>query len=452
MVATPPRMQRWLLLGPQGLVSILIGAVAAVAACDKLSPREHTTPYGDPKGFGPRWPMPDPDAQVSQSFLPDAGAADAAAAESASCSELPSADQTFSKANLLHSFARCAAVNFCEFTGLAKQLAAAADAYFHEASSTNLDALKGAWYFAMQRWQVAELLRYGPSAPKMEQGGGGMREHIYAFPLFNRCGVDELIADQSTSAGLDHVADNAKGLAALEYLLFYTGSDNGCASFHRLNARREWAKLSSDEINERKLALIAALAQDLYQHAREVSDAWEGGDGSFAEELASAGRGSSVFTAEQAGLNAVSNALFYLDKEVKDWKVARPAYLFPEECTQNCAALAESLYARVGADNVRANLRGARLLLQGCAPNFEGLGFDDWLTAVDSSTGRELLAALDAAEAGFSDFALDQEIERSASSVDEKRRLLKAITDILKSDFLMDLDLAVSMTAEGDND
>lgn len=118
--------------------------------------------------------------------------------------------------------------------------------------------------------------------------------------------------------------DESKGLGALEYLLFYQGTDNGCSADTAINATGSWAALSQDELKVRKRAYAKAAAAEVLIHARELLSAWEKDKGNFLTQLASAGQGSQVFATQQAALNAVSDGLFYLEVVSKDRKLAQP--------------------------------------------------------------------------------------------------------------------------------
>lgn len=440
-----------------GLLTLALSslAITAAVACDKLALDERVSlPEGDGDGMGGRPTDPDRDAAVDEGFKPTPKPDDGGVGEGdgPSCGERPATDLAFSKQALLKSIAQCTARELCEFEALAKKFSERGADYAADPSETKLEAVRDAWYFAQQSWQVLELFHFGPAAVSMEPGGRDLRNHVYVFPFQSRCKTDEALSDASYTSALDKVVYTGKGLGASEYLLFYTGSDNGCSSFNRLNTKGEWAKMSADELLGRKRAMLASVAAEIHKTAGQLLSSWASEGENFAETLSSAGHGSALFASEQAGLNAVSNALFYMDKEVKDWKVSRPAGL-TMECTAGCDAQAESLYARTGSENIRQNLKGFRLLFQGCGENFGGLGFDDWLHAVNmGSVADQILAGLDAADAAFADFDIDHALQTDPSQINAKRLALKGITDLLKTDFLTALNLTVPMSAEGDND
>ena len=97
-----------------------------------------------------------------------------------------------------------------------------------------------------------------------------------------------------------------------------------------------------------------------------------------------------------------------------------------------------------------------RLLFEGCGANGSGLGFDDLLVSVDQAelagdmktALANAIAALDAID----ELSIEAAMLSDAASVQALYDAIKALTDLLKTDFVTVLDLARPMGAEGDND
>jgi hypothetical protein len=183
--------------------------------------------------------------------------------------------------------------------------------------------------------------------------------------------------------------------------------------------------------------------------------AMQTGAGTFREQLLSAGNGSSLFTTEQSAVNSVAQALFYLDGEVKDVKLAIPLGLNVACPSTSCPDRFESRYARVSTSNLRANLRGFRKLFQGCGPSNAGIGVDDWLTAVGKpDLAARMLSALSDAETAIDN--LGDAIEPTLLAHPERVRALydaiKRITDPLKTELVTALNIELPRGTESDND
>ncbi len=326
------------------------------------------------------------------------------------------------------------------------------------ASDDPLDraAAREAWDAAVDVWQQAEVMQVGPAGvSSVVPGGQDLRDEIYSWPTTNPCRVDqELIeGDYADAAAFAAQAVNVRGLDALEYLLFAEGTDNACAANSQLNTSGSWAAVPEAELDARRADYAATVASILADHAHALATAWAATGGNFAAELTTAGAGSATFSTAQAALNSVVDALFYVDTEVKDMKLAQPAGL--AECAGTCPDKLESLFAHRSKEHVTANLRGLRLVFTGGAPGADQVGLDDLLTAVGAAQlATELLAEIDQAIAANDAVAGTYEAALSAdvASIVAVHGALKDFTDLMKSQMLtvLDAQLAVSAASDGD--
>jgi predicted lipoprotein len=357
----------------------------------------------------------------------------------------------FDKKALLAASADCAIAQYREFEQASAALEAAARAHAATPQSAETRAaLQAAWSAASAAWQVAEQYQFGPAAASSEPGGQDLRDQIYSWPLVSRCKVDEqTVSKLYAEPGFATSLINGRGLAAVEYLAFHAGGDNGCGSFSAINADGTWAALAPAELAQRKADYAVAAAADVHARAAALVTAWDGGG--FRAKLVEAGAGSPLFASAQAGLNSVSNALFYLDKYVKDAKLARPLGLM--DCEEaSCPEAVESAWAKDSLARVEANLVGFERLLLGCGG---GPGFDDWLLAAGANdlVGR-LIAAVAGAHTAVG--AVGPSLETALAEDPDKlvalHASLKAITDLLKSELVSVLDLELPKSVESDND
>jgi predicted lipoprotein len=362
-------------------------------------------------------------------------------------------DVPFTKLALLGQIAECTRAEYAAFDEAAALLRDATQAYANDASPANGDAAKNAWVVAMARWQEIEPFRFGPAARSMEPGGQDLRDQIYSFPLVNRCKVEEQIVQKTyESPGFPSSLVNGRGLGAIEYLLFYGGTDNACSPFSAINGNGTWAALG-DELGPRKRAYAAVAANDVVARAGELVGAWDPARGNFTKQLIEPGNGS-VYPTEQAALNAVSDGLFYIELEVKDQKLGQPLGI--SNCfTPTCPESVESKWALRSTQHLAANLLGFRRVFEGCYEDGAGLGFDDWLRAVGANAIADgMTADLAAARAAID--ALDPPLEQALVSDPAKAKVvydaIKKITDVLKTEFVTALNLELPKSVEGDND
>ncbi|HMJ57188.1 MAG TPA: imelysin family protein [Polyangiaceae bacterium] len=361
----------------------------------------------------------------------------------------------FSKAALLAAVADCALDRYREFRDVAALLDDKARASASSGMAPELAAVREAWLVAMKKWQEVELFRFGPMARSTDPGGKDLRDQIDGWPLVSRCAIEERLVSQAygdPDFGMSLI--NVRGLAAFEYAAFYEGSDNACSAFSTINAHGTWAALGADEIVRRKAGYAAAVSRDVLTHANEVVARWAPTEGNFRAELVGAGQQSATYASEQKALNAVSDALFFIEQEAKDWKLGRPLGL--GDCANpTCPEAVESPYARQSTAHLRQNLAGFRMLFQGCSAGNGGFGFDDWLRAVDASDlADRMLAVLSRAEEAVD--GLDPPLEQALATDPPKLMAVytafKGLTDLLKTEFVTVLNLELPKSTQGDND
>jgi predicted lipoprotein len=352
--------------------------------------------------------------------------------------------------------------NYREFAGRAATLADATAAWARTGSDADRAAAQAAWRAANETWQRAELHTLGPAGMNLSVVGGmDLRDDIYAWPLVNRCRIDqETLAQRWTTPGaLAAEAVNARGMGAIEYLLFRADPGNACAPLSTLNTDGSWAALGDAEIAARRAAYAREAAALVREKADALVAAWEPAGGGFASQLATAGTTSTLFSSSQAGLNAVSDAMLYLEDAVKDMKLAGPGGLSTDCVATTCPELLEAPVARASKESVIANLRGFEALFLGAPAGTDAYGFDDLLVEVGAGTlsasmRAALAAAFAAVEAvpGTFDEALAPGNTAGAAAFVAAYDAVKALTDLQKTQFLTVLDLELPNRLEADND
>ncbi|WPB80454.1 imelysin family protein [Archangium violaceum] len=318
------------------------------------------------------------------------------------------------------------------------------------------DAARTAYHHAMDVWQQLEVMQVGPAAPRSQPGGAEVRDNVYSWPLTNRCAIEEqLVAKGYESENFASSLVTRRGLFALEYLLFYEGADTACPASSPVVSGGTWAALSAEERAARKRAYAAVVAADVRRRALQLVETWEADKGGYVRTLETAGTGSTVYPTVQLGMNALSDALFYVEREVKDMKLARPLGL--RDCSSDsCPELLESAFAGRSKANVRANLVGFRRIFEGCGANYEGAGFDDVLEAAGAGALavklKERAVAAQAAVEAIGEPDLLEALYQDKASVRALYESLKGMTDVLKTEWVSVLDLELPQTLEGDND
>jgi predicted lipoprotein len=359
---------------------------------------------------------------------------------------------TFDKGALLRAFGECALGTYRQVATRAAELETAARAA--EADPNAKPAAQEAWRRAIDVWQVAEVFQFGPAAMTGSPGARDMRDPIYAWPLVSRCQIDQTLEakvyETPDFGALSLVS--TRTLGALEYLLFDGSAENGCPPEDPLNAQGKWAALGADELAKRKAAYARVIAVDVVARANRLADAWDPAKENFL--LTFAGAPNATFASQQMAFNAVTDAMFYLDDQVKNMKVGVPAGLLPECAAPPCVDAVESRWAKASKANLRANVLGYEQLLVGCSAG--ALGFDDLLGAVGAPHVTEKLvasvAAIRAALDALTEPTFEEDLMKNPAGVKALFEALRANATVMKSEFLTVLDLEIPRRVEGDND
>ncbi|MCA9603124.1 MAG: hypothetical protein KC417_13920, partial [Myxococcales bacterium] len=174
----------------------------------------------------------------------------------------------------------------------------------------------------------------------------------------------------------------------------------------------------------------------------------------FLDAVATAGDGSKVFSTSQAALNALSDAMFYVEKEVKDMKVGIP--VGRTGCDDEiCPEDVEAPFSGRSKEHILANLKGFELVFLGDAPGTDAEGFDDLLVSAgaealatkikgDITTSREALENVDG--------TLEEALVSDKQSVDDVYDAMNAFVRDLKTEFVSVLDLELPKRVEADAD
>lgn len=361
------------------------------------------------------------------------------------CGEPPVSTEPFTKARLLASAGACVAHQTCGLLSAVTDLGRAVTAYAEEPNEDTLGRARNAWFGAMDAWSLVGPSAYGPMASvgADKYHGRGIGAFVHAWPALNRCEIEkQIVLRDYEEQGFARILPAARGLPALEYLLFYEGTDTICAA--NATATKTWATLGDAELATAKTDYAKAVVEDLYRKVEELTNVWATGGEDFGATLQSAeGYGS-----EQEALNVVATSLLYLYEAVRDRKVE------PWTTGSTVPPNVESAYAFAERESVLANIRAFRSLYQGCGVEGEGLGFDDWLVEAGAETlNAELLAALERIEDTAQ--TLPPFHEASSGEMDQFFDDLKVLSDLMKEQLFGSgsvLNLKLPASAASDTD
>lgn len=345
-----------------------------------------------------------------------------------------------------------------ELVDAADRLVAATDAARTLDTPESLAAAQDAWRDAMRIWQHLEAVQIGPAGLALYTAGGrDLRDTIHSWPFISYCRID-----QDTVEGLYGDVTmlrsepvSVRGMAALEYLLFESTGANRCPATNTINTDGSWAALGAEEIGHRRVDYAHSAAVIVAEQARVLENAWDPAGENFLGTLATAGSGSTLYPSAQQGLNAMSDALFYIYKEVTDIKIGIPSGIYVDCVTATCPDNVEAPFADASLDHVRANLEGFRDAYLGAPPPMDAPGFDDLLRSMgasdlDTRIQEAIVVALAAID--LVDGALEVAVDTDADDVLALHEAIRTVADLFKVEVLTLLDLELPARLEGDND
>ena len=363
--------------------------------------------------------------------------------------------------------------NYQGFAELANEQINAIDQYCQQeqASSENTTSdtvaddkllAQESWRLAMDNWQKIEMMQLQP----LLNADGGLRNNIYSWPIRNTCGVDLDVTYFKNNEvngqpyDISRRTASRKSLIALEYLLFNEELEHTCTGSV---IPQSWNNQTEQYRKIARCEFATEVAKDVANNAQILLNKWLGSEGvsGYAQVLKDAGTDNSDFATDHDAVNAISDAIFYLDKFTKDAKLAKPLGLFANECgAQACPEAVESTYSQHSIKNIINNLHALKEFMQGQVTSetslIEGaIGFRDYLIDVGDqetadSIDANIITAITNAQAY--ETSLAETLTTDEDKVLQTHTDVKNITDQLKTDFINSLALELPKTAAGDND
>lgn len=327
-------------------------------------------------------------------------------------------------------------------------IAAHCDALDAGQGATTVDAMRTAFARAIDAWQRPEAVLVGPAAMDMKT----LRGLVYGWPNLSACEIDRDVASRwadPSSYDVTREFVSTRSLAAIEFLLYPPTDNHSC-----LGPPAGWTELGAN-LPRARCRLAHVIAVDVAAQGATLADAWTA---SYADELANAGKGSSIPSA-QLGINLVSDGIFFVDKMVKDMKLGEAAGIAVNVCDAvgaPCDREVELRFSDRSSFAIRANLEATRTVFTGEVPGgATGPGFDDFLIAVGhSDVAQRMTAALDdaIAKANALPDSFLTALTTRYSDVAALHAATKLFTDDLKSQFLTLLSLEIPDDVAADND
>lgn len=311
------------------------------------------------------------------------------------------------------------------------------------------------WLTTINQWQLAEVMQIGP----LTENSSTLRNNIYSWPVISRCGIDQDVmfyrAGSINSVPYDITQRTAtrRGLDAVEYLVYNDSLAHSCTTDRPILAT--WPDLSDQDKRIARCGYATEVASDIVVSANTLNQQWN----TYGATLKAAGEAGNVFADVHDGVNAVSDALFYIDGMVKDSKIGTPLGLFSNDCGgvgSICTDNVESSLSAQSISHLIQNLKAFEQIFTGHGTDSENtIGFDDYLIDVDDkATSDAIIANTQQAIADLEAYqqSLAAQLNADADVVEATHGKVKNVTDQLKVDFINSLALKLPVTSAGDND
>ncbi|QHV96862.1 imelysin family protein [Spirosoma endbachense] len=347
-----------------------------------------------------------------------------------STDDQPSANSSFDrKAMLTNLSSNIIIPAYTAFQTTTVTLDGAVTAFNAGPDLAKLTALQAAFQAAYKQWQATSAFGFGPADQ------ANLRVNINTYP------ADITQINSNISAGtydsnlLSNLA--AKGLPALDYLLFGIGADN--------NAILQ--QYTSDSKAGNRKTYLATLSAEMKNQATTVLNAWNSGYTTTFLNATGTDVGSST--------GQLINQLVYDYEILKNYEIGIPAGVqsmgtpFPQKV--------QAYYAKLSVQLALLHIQTLQSIYLGKSAQGDGPGLDDYLTQANAkaSNGSSLndviknqFATAIAKLQGLSD-PLSDTIKTNQASVTATYTELQKLTVLLKTDMTSSLGILITY---GDND
>jgi predicted lipoprotein len=294
--------------------------------------------------------------------------------------------------------------------------------------AAKLTTLQTAFKAAYVQWQSTSAFEFGPASQIT------LRVNTNTYPT----DINQINANVTAGAYNPQLLANlaAKGLPALDYLLFGTGANNIAIL----------AMYTTDANAAKRKTLLANLSTELKTNATTVATGWNTYKATFINADGT-DVGSSV--------GQLTNQLVYDYEILKNYEVGIPAGV--QSMGAALPLKVQAYNAKISVQLATAHLIALQNLYLGKSPAGDGLGFDDYLVAANAktSTGASLNDAIKAqfivalAKLATLGDPLQDNITSNQAAVVAAYTELQKITVMLKTDMTSALGIQITY---GDND
>ncbi|WP_338876131.1 imelysin family protein [Spirosoma sp. SC4-14] len=302
------------------------------------------------------------------------------------------------------------------------------DAFVSAPTADKLATLQTVWLATHTSFQAANAYNFGPAG----ESGSRMAlvQEIGTFPVSTT--KIEATIPKGTYTLTDANYD-ARGLLAIEYLIFDVSGDN--------------SRILSSLQSVNRQAYLKALATNVKQRVDDVVTGWDTYVTTFV---------SSNGTEAGSSTSELYNEFIRSYESIKNYKVGLPLGARAGQ-TAPQPNLAEGYYSNQSLTFINAHLNAIENIWRGKSADKDGIGFQEYLQQVEggpaliANTEAELAQIHRALEALNGKTSLTQQITTNKSAVDALYTELQKNTRYFKSDMSSLLGIAITFSS-GDGD
>ncbi|WP_158275207.1 imelysin family protein [Pedobacter sp. HMWF019] len=304
----------------------------------------------------------------------------------------------------------------------------AVSAFIGAPDVAKLMALQNAFVIAYKQWQSTSAFEFGPAA----QINLGVNVNTYP------ANIDQINANIKADTYNPQLLANlaAKGLPAIDYLIFGVGIDNASIL----------SQYTTDPNATKRKKYLAALSTELKTEAATVSAGWSSAYQSTFVNASGTDVGSSV--------GQLLNQLVYDFEILKNFEVGIPAGT--QSMGTTFPTKVQAYYSKISVQLALLHLQAIQNIYLGKSSAGDGLGFDDYLVKANAKyLGGSLNDAIknqfSTATAKLQTLTdpLSDQIKTNPAAVTAAYTELQKLTVLLKTDMTSSLGILITY---GDND
>ena len=312
--------------------------------------------------------------------------------------------------------------HYDDFIDRLRELEEASQSLEATVNESRLEATQRAWHEARRPWKETEVFKFGPVADEPLRYGA----KIDFWPA--RPDDVEAVLNTADELVVEDLGAAAKGLPAIEYLLFAEGA------------------LESFEMQLRRHEYLQLLVSDLIVQAQALKEAWDPEGGNYLNELVNAGSSSEMYDTLSMALSEVVNRMAFTVENIRADKLQAGIGSDGTPQPDNL----ESSFSGRSIDDILDNLRGIEVLYFG--DTGQGIGaLDAYLQHRGYTLGGRMHSALGDSRGALErvDSPLSEAIVDQQDAVHEAIETLGVLQRLIQVDMIGALSLSVRFN---DND